>query len=66
MPISIDIRRDENGDMAGKLCLRVYDSNNTIIHTCYVRDLNQAALEVGVFIKENFEDDGADICWKVK
>lgn len=65
MPITVDIRRDEVGDMVGKLCLRVYASD-VVVHTCYVRDLNQASLELCTFIKENFEDDGADICWKVK
>lgn len=64
MPITINISRDEAGDMAGKLCVRIYTTNEQLVHACYVRDLNQATLEVASFIKNNFEDDGADICWK--
>lgn len=64
MPLNINISRDEEGDMAGKLCVRIMSSSKQLVHTCYVRDLNQAALEVATFIKENFEDDGSDICWK--
>ena len=38
-----------------------YDIQNPI----EVGDLKQAAEEVKRYILDNFEDDGADICWKV-
>ena len=65
MKLNISIGREDDGDMIGSLAVNIVAENN-FIHKVYVRDLKQAINEIKNFIIDNFEDDGADICWRVK
>ena len=65
MKLNISIGREDNGDMIGSLAVNIVAENNSI-YKVYVRDLKQATNEIKKFIINNFEDDGADICWRVK
>ena len=65
MKLNISIGREDDGDMIGSLAVNIVAENNTI-YKVYVRDLKQATNEIKKFIIDNFEDDGADICWRVK
>ena len=65
MKFNISIGREDDGDMVGSLAVNIGVENNSI-HKVYVRDLKQAINEIKKFIIDNFEDDGADICWRVK
>ena len=65
MKLDISIGREDDGDMIGSLAVNIVAENNSI-HKTYVRDLKQAINEIRNFIIDNFEDDGADICWRVK
>ena len=65
MKLNISIGREDDGDMIGSLAVNIGTENNSI-HKVYVRDLKQAINEIKKFIIDNFEDDGADICWRVK
>ena len=65
MKLDISIGREDNGDMIGNLAVNIGAGNNSI-YKVYVRDLKQATNEIKKFIIDNFEDDGADICWRVK
>ena len=65
MKFNISIGRENDGDMIGSLAVHIGVENNSI-HKVYVRDLKQAINEIKNFIIDNFEDDGADICWRVK
>ena len=65
MKFNISIGREDDGDMVGSLAVNIGVENNPI-HKVYVRDLKQAINEIKNFIIDNFEDDGADICWRVK
>ena len=65
MKFNISIGRENDGDMIGRLAVNIGVENNSI-HKVYVRDLKQAINEIKNFIIDNFEDDGADICWRVK
>ena len=65
MKFNISIGRENDGDMIGSLAVNIGVENNSI-HKVYVRDLKQAINEIKKFIIDNFEDDGADICWRVK
>ena len=65
MKFNISIGRENDGDMIGSLEVNIGVENNSI-HKVYVRDLKQAINEIKNFIIDNFEDDGADICWRVK
>ena len=51
--------------MVDNLAVNIGAENNSI-YKVYVRDLKQATNEIKKFIIDNFEDDGADICWRVK
>ena len=64
MKLDISIGREDDGDMIGSLAVNIKAENNSI--KVYVRDLKQATNEIRNFIIDNFEDDGADICWRVK
>ena len=65
MKLDISIGREGDGDMIGSLAVNIKAENNSI-YKVYVRDLKQATNEIRNFIIDNFEDDGADICWRVK
>ena len=65
MKFNISIGREDGGDMIGSLAINIGTENNSI-HKVYVRDLKQAINEIKKFIIDNLEDDGADICWRVK
>ena len=65
MKLDISIGREDDGDMIGSLAVNIKSENNSI-HKTYVRDLKQAINEIKNFIIDSFEDDGADICWRVK
>ena len=65
MKFNISIGRENDGDMIGSLAVNIGVENNSI-HKVYVRDLKQAINEIKKFIIDNLEDDGADICWRVK
>ena len=65
MKLDISIGREDDGDMIGSLAVNIKSENNSI-HKTYVRDLKKAINEIKNFIIDNFEDDGADICWRVK
>ena len=65
MKLNISIGREDDGDRIGSLAGNIGAENNSI-HKVYVRDLKQAINEIKNFIINNFEDDGADICWRVK
>lgn len=65
MKLNISIGREDEGDMIGSLAVNIVAENNSI-YKVYVRDLKQATNEIKKFIIDNFEDDGADICWRVK
>ena len=65
MKFNISIGRENDGDMIGSLAVNIEAENNSI-HKVYVRDLKQAINEIKKFIIDNFEYDGADICWRVK
>ena len=65
MKLNISIGREDDGDMIGSLAVNIGAENNSI-HKVYVIDLKQAINEIKKFIIDNFEDDGADICWRVK
>ena len=65
MKFNISIGRENDGDMIGSLAVNIGAENNSI-HKVYVIDLKQAINEIKKFIIDNFEDDGADICWRVK
>ena len=65
MKLDISIGREDDGDMIGSLAVNIAAENNSI-YKVYARDLKQATNEIKKFIIDNFEDDGADICWRVK
>lgn len=65
MKLNISIGREDDGDMIGSLAVNIGAESNSI-YKVYVRDLKQATNEIKKFIIDNFEDDGADICWRVK
>ena len=65
MKLNLSIGREDDSDMIGSLAVNIGAENNTI-YKVYVRDLKQATNEIKKFIIDNFEDDGADICWCVK
>ena len=65
MKLNISIGREDDGDMIGSLAVNI-GAENSPVHKVYVRDLKQAINEIKKFIIDNFEDDGADICWRVK
>ena len=65
MKLNISIGREDNGDMIGSLAVNI-GAENSQVYKVYVRDLKQATNEIKKFIIDNFEDDGADICWRVK
>ena len=65
MKLNISIGREDDGDMIGSLAVNI-EAENSPVHKVYVRDLKQATNEIKKFIIDNFEDDGADICWRVK
>ena len=65
MKLNISIGREDDDDMIGSLAINIGTENNSI-HKVYVRDLKQAINEIKKFIIDNLEDDGADICWRVK
>lgn len=64
MPLEVFIGREDNGYNAGRLMVHIGSEDGTG-YKKYVGDLKQAAEEVKRYILDNFEDDGADICWKV-
>lgn len=61
MPLEVWIGRDEDD---GRLMVHI-GSDDSSGYKKYVSDLNEAADVVREYIKDNFEDDGADICWRV-
>ena len=65
MKLNISIGREDDGDMIGSLAVNI-EAENSPVHKVYVRDLKQATNEIKKFIIDNFEDDGADICWRAK
>ena len=65
MKFNISIGREDDGDMIGSLAVNI-GAENSPVYKVYVRDLKQAINEIKKFIIDNFEDDGADICWRVK
>ena len=65
MKLNISIGRENDGDMIGSLAVNI-GAENSPVYKVYVRDLKQAINEIKKFIIDNFEDDGADICWRVK
>ena len=65
MKFNISIGRENDGDMIGSLAVNI-GAENSPVYKVYVRDLKQAINEIKKFIIDNFEDDGADICWRVK
>ena len=65
MKFNISIGRENDGDMIGSLAVNI-GAENSPVYKVYVRDLKQATNEIKKFIIDNFEDDGADICWRVK
>ena len=65
MKLNISIGREDDGDMIGSLAVNI-GAENSPVYKVYVRDLKQATNEIKKFIIDNFEDDGADICWRVK
>lgn len=65
MKLNISIGREDDGDMIGSLAVNI-GAENSPVYKVYVRDLKQAINEIKKFIIDNFEDDGADICWRVK
>ena len=65
MKLNISIGREDGGDMIGSLAINI-GAENSQVYKVYVRDLKQAINEIKKFIIDNFEDDGADICWRVK
>ena len=65
MKFNISIGRENDGDMIGSLAVNI-GAENIPVYKVYVRDLKQAINEIKKFIIDNFEDDGADICWRVK
>ena len=65
MKFNISIGREDDGDMVGSLAVNI-GAENSPVYKVYVRDLKQAINEIKKFIIDNFEDDGADICWRVK
>ena len=65
MKFNISIGREDDGDMIGSLAVKI-GAENSPVYKVYVRDLKQAINEIKKFIIDNFEDDGADICWRVK
>ena len=65
MKFNISIGRENDGDMIGSLAVNI-GVENSPVYKVYVRDLKQAINEIKKFIIDNFEDDGADICWRVK
>ena len=65
MKFNISIGRENDGDMIGSLAVNI-GVENSPVYKVYVRDLKQATNEIKKFIIDNFEDDGADICWRVK
>ena len=65
MKFNIYIGRENDGDMIGSLAVNI-GAENSPVYKVYVRDLKQAINEIKKFIIDNFEDDGADICWRVK
>ena len=65
MKLNISIGREDDGDMIGSLAVNI-GAENSHVYKVYVRDLKQAINEIKKFIIDNFEDDGADICWRVK
>ena len=62
MPIEVWIGRDEED---GRLMVHI-GSDTSSGYKKYVANLNEAADIVKEYINDNFEDDGADICWRVK
>ena len=65
MKFNISIGRENDGDMIGSLAVNI-GAENSPVYKVYVRDLKQAINEIKKFIIDNFEDDGDDICWRVK
>ena len=63
--LTIKLGREEDGDIIGKLFCYIADSNINGTKY-YLGSLDQVGDTVRDFIKENYEDDGADICYRVR
>lgn len=63
--LTIKLGREEDGDMIGKLFCYIADSNSGGTKY-YLDSLDQVGDTIRDFIKENYEDDGADICYQVR
>lgn len=63
--LTIEFGREEEGDMIGKLFCYIADSNSSG-SKYYLSSLDQVGDTVRDYIKENFEDDGASICYRVR
>ena len=65
MLISIEIGRESDGDMIGKLFCYISHEGSTGTKY-YLSSLDQIGDAVRGYVKEYFEDDGAGICCRVR
>lgn len=65
MPISVEIGRESDGDMIGRLFCHISHKGSTGTKY-YLSSLDQIGDTVRDYVKEYFEDDGADICYRVR
>lgn len=65
LTLNVEIGRDDDGDTMGKLFCCISHEGSTGEKT-YISSLDQVESCVGDYVKYNFEDDGADICYRLE
>jgi len=61
MLISVEVGRESDGDMVGMLFCYISHEGSTGVKY-YLSSLDQIGYHVRNYVKEYFENDGADIC----